>query len=339
MEIQKLCSDAGIVFLGWVRPPVKPAYLRYLGWLAKGKHAKLSYLENFKARESLDSILPDCKSVLVIGLPYFLAEENKNPGVAQYAQFADYHFLLKDRGEQVLAALKARNPELKGRVVVDSAPVLERALASKTFDGFIGKNTFYIHKTLGSYLLLGEILLDQLGDADERKPFESAIKTEGEGCGACKQCQVHCPTGALNHDYEIDSSKCLSYWTIEHRGLVPLKFWRWFEHYYFGCDICQKVCPYNIQLKEKTLPQAIPIRQYPELYEIATMGQSEYEKYFAGTPMTRAKKDGLRRNALIAMVVKKDPKLSEVLALCAKDPNEILRGTAQQAHEYLNQPI
>src|SRR5690606_6307703 len=149
-------------------------------------------------------------------------------------------------------------PGARTRVMVDTAPVLERALAAKTARGFIGKNTCYIHPLLGSFLMLGVVLTDIPLPSDERVPVDPARHLPSGGCGACRECQVHCPTGALDADYRIDAKKCLAYWTIEHRGVIPERFWPWIGTYYFGCDICQITCPYNMKDRHAKLAADIP---------------------------------------------------------------------------------
>ena len=131
------------------------------------------------------------------------------------------------------------------KIAVDSVPIFERAIAAKTEFGFIGKNTCYIHPKKGSFFLLGEIILDEVIKQDSKLAVETTKRTDLGGCGSCKRCQVHCPTGALDKEYELDANLCLSYWSIESRGIIPEKFWPWFSKFYFGCDICQLVCPYN----------------------------------------------------------------------------------------------
>ena len=154
------------------------------------------------------------------------------------------------------------------------------------------------------------------------------------GCGTCTLCQVECPTGALNEDYVIDSNRCLSYWTIEQRGTIPEKYWPWLGKYYFGCDICQLVCPYNKEASANQLDDKIPIRKYPSLFEIATMDQRKYEIAFGGTAMTRAKRNGLRRNALIAMTVTGDSRLGEAMARARVDGGYPIDETLVQIENY-----
>ena len=132
------------------------------------------------------------------------------------------------------------------------------------------------------------------------------------GCGTCKRCQVHCPTDALSNDFELDANLCLSYWSIESRSTVPEKFWKWFDKFYFGCDICQLVCPYNRGDIPHAKEEWVKLKNELDLFEVATMDQKFYEQTFGGSPMTRAKIQGLRRNALIAMTVSGDSRLEKL---------------------------
>jgi epoxyqueuosine reductase len=223
------------------------------------------------------------------------------------------------------------------RVVVDSAPILERALAARTSKGFLGKNTCYIHPRFGSSLLLGELITDVQLEPDAGAQVSPLVRTPEGGCGTCRRCQVHCPTGALSLDYQIDAEKCLSYWTIENRGPIPVEYWRYLEKFWYGCDICQNVCPYN-RPKTGTDFATLESRglQNLDLAEVAKMNQDFYEKTFGGSPMTRAKSDGLRRNALIAMVVTNHARLAEVLCLLAEtEPAGLMRETMNQIPSFL----
>ncbi len=332
----------GLQLLGVVTPNSTQAFERFNQWLDEGRHASMSFLErNSECREDPTRLLPGSQSVIVFGLPYYQGDTleealiGKNgPRVAQYARFADYHRELRKRGDRIGAQLKEAFPESQFRTVVDSAPLLERDLAAKTSEGFIGKNTCYIHPEKGSFYLLGEILSSKLLPIDEPAVVDPDQHLPTGGCGKCDRCQVNCPTGALNTDYSIDSNLCLAYWTIEHRGTIPEKFWPWLRLYYFGCDLCQLACPYNRGKTLPGLPSSLVSKVIPSLFEIATMDQNRYESWFGGTPLTRAKRGGLRRNALIAMKVTSDPKLHDAMRLCQFDSESPIAETLVQIENY-----
>ncbi|MCX6101629.1 MAG: tRNA epoxyqueuosine(34) reductase QueG [Proteobacteria bacterium] len=328
--LNKSIQEEGLYPLGIVPLFYSESYDHFRVWLQEGKHAGLHYLEKFdELRKEPEKLLPGSKVAIIVALPYSQGDtwppaDAESSRVAQYARFTDYHKLLKKIGQRLVEKWR-QDPEFFGhtfRVLVDSAPILERALAAQTKSSFIGKNACLIHPQQGSFLLLAEILTTYPFEIDE---FEK--KSE---CGTCTMCQVECPTGALNKDYVLDSNRCLAYWTIEHRGPIPEEFWPWLSQYYFGCDICQLVCPFNKESKSYQLPIKITPRETPSLFEVATMDQKRYETYFGGTPMTRAKRNGLKRNALIALYVTKDSRLEEALAQVKKDGGFPLEETVAQ---------
>lgn len=329
-EISAAAEREGLLFLGIVGLEYPEDYRRFRNWIAENRHADLKFLENHaELRAQPEGLLPGARSAVILGLPYFDAAA-EGPQVARYARFVDYHRVLREKAERVAAASL---PSDTVRVTVDSAPILERALAAQTRRGFIGKNTLYIHPDHGSFLLLGEILTgaDLVHDTPPR--IEPERKTREGGCGPCNLCQTACPTGALDRDYSIDAAKCLAYWTIENRGTIPERYWPYLAQYYFGCDLCQLACPYN--LRAKGPPSDWKVRTYPDLEKIAGMTQAEYEAYFGGTPLTRAKRGGLRRNALIAMAVTRHPGLERALARVPMDNEPVLEATVSQIHRYL----
>lgn len=309
LSIQAVVERRGLVFLGVVDLDLREDHARFSRWLEEGRHGEMTYLETSAVlRQSPTAVLPDAKSAVIVGLPYQPDAKTSGPKTAGYALYRDYHKVLRKQGAALAAEMAAAYPEAQWRAVADSAPLLERALAAKGQRGFIGKNTCYIHETEGSYLLLGEILTDQKIESEEK------LSEKVDGCQSCTLCQVECPTGALATDYQIDSRLCLSYWTIENRGTIPERFWPWLGEYWFGCDICQVACPYN--RGEKTSPRVLGFDRVsvPDLFEVAVMDQAAYLKHFSGTPMTRAKREGLKRNALIALHVTKHPRYEEALA-------------------------
>lgn len=332
-QIGAIVAAEHLVLLGVVPLAYPGEGERFARWLDSGRQAGMAYLTKYRElRNDPSQLLPGARCAIVVGLPYSDGDKfpiEGPPRVAQYGRLVDYHKLFREKGGRIADEMLRRSGATGhvARVLVDSAPLLERALAARTRVGFIGKNTCYIHPEHGSLLLLGEILTSLPLTTDVPAAIDPAKHLPDGGCGKCDRCQVHCPTGALNEAYSIDSNLCLAYWTIEHRGVIPLKFWPWLKHYYYGCDICQTVCPYNKNATENRLPAGIPKRSYPPLFEVATMDQAAYEKYFGGTALTRAKRNGLRRNALVAMAVTGDPRLGEAVELVGRDADETLLET------------
>lgn len=328
-QVEELATNRGLIFIGVSGLDVNQDFKWFSSWLSEGRHAGMAFLErHLKLRANPAELLEGRAShAMIFALPYQQEDRWKRTGfavpkIAMYARLKDYHRVLKQELEELMLELQQLGYQLTFRVTVDSAPLLERALASKSGQGFIGKNTCYIHPKHGSFLLLGEALIAwQPSEAFQQKiantkPRSSQERTSDGGCGTCKRCQVHCPTGALDQDYRIDARKCLSWWTIENRGPIPEEYWPWVGQYLFGCDICQLVCPWNrgkkTQLKTQSL---LKLKEDIDPYAIATMNQSTYESIFGGTPVTRAKREGLIRNALIALHTNKDERLLSALAV------------------------
>ena len=310
--IKEAVERVGLIYLGCVSLTEEPHYRHFRRWLARGYQAEMRYLENNQQlRADPRKFADGYHSALIVALPYGAGDRKQTtrPRVAQYARLKrDYHRLLRDK-LQIIASQDFSWSTSSYRITVDSAPLLERALASRSGRGFIGKNTCFISPQHGSYLLLAEILTSNPLPVDEQPPPAPNKRDSRQGgCGTCRRCQVHCPTGALNNDYTLDANKCLAYLTIENRGTIPKQYWQHLDNYFYGCDICQIVCPYNRGKTAKTETMTMPT-----LAEIATLSEQTYQRYFAGTAMTRAKRQGLIRNALIAMHVSNDPQLSSCL--------------------------
>ena len=315
--ISKISPSKGLIFFGCADLALEKDAVRFEQWLSEEKNAGMAFLENhIEKRTNPKALFPGSQSALCFALPYeHQCEQKTISKSAMYACFKDYHHVIKKNIGEILSEVFEQDEEFINnnfKVCVDSVPLLERALLAKT-SGFIGKNTCFIHTEHGSYLLLGVLLSKIKFKANEAKPVDHSIRSENGGCGTCSRCQTHCPTGALDEAYQLDARKCLSYWSIEHRGTVPQKYWKYFGEYYFGCDICQNVCPYNRHKKSRT--HDFHRNTDISLKQIALMDQKEYVAWFSGTPMTRAKIFGLKRNAILAMYALSDPDLREVCDL------------------------
>jgi epoxyqueuosine reductase len=339
--LSKNCQELGIHFFGHTDLHLLDHYQAFGEWLDRGDHAGMNFLiKSRPLRQSATSILPSAKSAFVMGLNYHLGDKlseyrtKQKPWIAQYARHSDYHKILWRRCELAVRQSVSEGENAPDfRVCVDSAPLLERAIAAKVDQGFIGKNTMWIHRALGSYVLLAIVLCDIEAPPSQLKSTMVALSRDQGGCGSCRRCQVQCPTNALVDDYRIDAKRCLSYWTIEHRGTIPFEFWSHIKDYVFGCDLCQLVCPYNRGMAQSS--QVPVLARSIDPYDLATLTESEYIKRFAGTPLTRAKRDGLRRNGLIAMAASHDRRLFDLMQNLDSDPSQLIRDTAQQCRDYI----
>ena len=341
VTVKSLAKKHQLIAIAAVGASKEKDYEFFSAWLKEGRHAEMRYLEkNLNLREYPFTLAEGSQTALVVGLSYahLSARHQKvpqsTPKAASYALLPDYHHLLKTKAQEFGKELVSDFPDVGRplRVCVDSAPVLERSMAGKeNSEGFIGKNTMYIHREYGSFLLLGIIFFEGSWSfvGNEKKVTSEAEKPHP--CGTCRRCQVHCPTGALDKDFVIDARKCLSYWTIEHRGLIPKEYWPHLAKYWYGCDICQDVCPHNrrVILDPELSQENLSTWKAPDLWDVATMNQKEYERMFGGFPFTRAKIYGLKRNALIAMYVTGHKKFDEAAKAALSDDYEVVRDTAR----------
>jgi epoxyqueuosine reductase len=232
---------------------------------------------------------------------------------------------MKDRLLRLLDFVKAEGgPGVEGRVYVDTGPVLEREVAARAGLGWFGKHTGLIHKRAGSWLLLGEILLNIELDYDT-----PAL----DHCGTCTRCIDACPTGAILEPYLLDSRKCISYLTIEVRGAIPAEMRAQVGDWVFGCDVCQEVCPWNRKAPVTEEP-AFAAREglgAPDLIELLRMDRAAFSARFRGSPIKRTKRRGLLRNAAVALGNSGDRQAVPALIEALNDPEALVRGHAAWA--------
>lgn len=264
-------------------------------WLSNGMQAGMSYMERNKEKRYDPTLLvEEAKSIISVLYNYYpdkkLTEED-NYKLSKYAYGKDYHFVIKEKLNDLLAFIEERKGKRKARIFVDSAPVLDKAWASRSGLGFVGKNTLLIHKKGGSFFFIGEIILDLELGYDEGK-------IETNHCGTCNACIEACPTGALK-PFELDAGRCISYLTIEHKGDLPEKLKGKMEDWIFGCDICQDVCPWNIRFAQ---PHHEPAFQPSESLlkmrkkDWQNLDRPMFKKLFKGTALERTGFKNLKRN-------------------------------------------
>lgn len=336
--LERLAGEQGLIYLTYNPVVLEEDFVFFEKWLENHNHAEMRFMENnLHCRKDPKELLKEGRSILSFGFPYYQGDigkfprEAEPPRIAQYARLRDYHKTLRKKLEKFTTRLKEElNEVFDYRIMIDSAPLLERSLAGRGAKGFIGKNTCFIQPHEGSWLILSELMLSlDLSNIASFKKVDASTRTEDGGCGTCKRCQVHCPTGALAEDFVLDARKCISYYTIEHRGVIPVEYWQYLPKYLFGCDICQLVCPYNRDAKPIDLSE-VYIKETPDLFDIVTMDQRFYEEAFGGTPVTRAKKSGLKRNALIAMFMNKDKRLEGALSFSREEKDPLVLKTIEQ---------
>lgn len=311
---------------GWFAPHVE----RLRQWIASGMHAELHYLaERFAERTVPERLLPGVRSAVALWLPHRCPTPERPPGatgrVAAYAWGRDYHNVTKKALRKLRRALLTMDPDCDMYLAADAGPVMERAFAERASLGWIGKSTMLIHPRLGTFGSLAVIFIDrELPAPAEKHPFR---------CGTCTACLVACPTGALSAA-GLDARKCISYWTIEHRGLIPRAMRPLIGEWVFGCDICQDVCPWNRDAPRADAERWRPSteRAWPDLIAWLMTDSATLLASLEGSPLKRALGEGLRRNALIVLAnVGHREALPAIEAVLAGDPDPVLRATAAWA--------
>lgn len=264
---------------------------RFTQWLEKGKHAKMSYMENYRDKRLNPRLLVEgARSIISVALNYYprqtLKEDQYQFG--WYAYGKDYHDIMKEKLNALFTFIQTQTTA-NGRVFCDTAPILERYWAWQAGLGWIGKNTQLIIPQAGSCFFLGEILLDIELDYD--LPMT-------EQCGSCKRCMDACPTKALEAPHQLDANKCLSYLTIENRGDIPSVYTTKMGNKIYGCDECQKACPWNRFATACTVPELQPSEAFLSMTkeEWSALTEEEYRKLFKGSAVKRAKYEGITRN-------------------------------------------
>ena len=291
-------------------------------FFAEGLHADMEWLRD-ERRTDPRLLLPGARAVAVFALAYF---DPAQPGgrVARYARGTDYHSILRRKLRKIRKALGAADPGLGTYGSVDWGPIAEKPWAQAAGIGWIGKNGCLITRTHGSWVLLGSLVLDR-----ECGPYD---EPHANFCGDCAACLPSCPTQAFPRPYVVDAGRCLSYQTIENRGVVPDDRK---ADWLFGCDACQEVCPWNRRFARPTNERGFAPRERGlwdvPLERLVRMDHAEWEERARGTAMARPKHFGTVRNALIAAGASGDRALLSACAERLADPNEGVRDAAAWA--------
>jgi len=257
-------------------------------------HGEMAYMANhFDKRLDPTLLVPGAKSVISLMYNYYtpdLQTDQEAPKISQYAYGKDYHFVVKDKLKELVYFIQENIGDFNGRIFVDSAPVLERAWAEKSGIGWVGKNTQLINPKSGSFFFLAEVICDLDLEAD------GPIK---DYCGTCTACIDACPTDAIVEPYQVDGSKCISYFTIELKDkVIPESQKGTFKNWMFGCDICQDVCPWNRFSKKHKTPEFEPHQDLLSMSKRDWQDLTEdiFQELFRKSAVKRTKFEGLKRN-------------------------------------------
>jgi epoxyqueuosine reductase len=354
-KIKAEARRLGFELVGITTPDPPPHFTTFTSWLNAGHHGEMHYLASPRSlshREDPRRILPECQSILVLGMRHAFPESippqtqaAKHPDggldstrhaplphadssessrgplgrIASYAWGDDYHLVIPPLLQALVAFIENQvGRPVPNRYYTDTGPILERDLAQRAGLGWIGKNTCLINPRSGSYFLLAEVLLGLELTPDQ--PFSS------DHCGSCTRCLDACPTQCILPDRTLDSNRCISYLTIELKTFISTELRSIMEDWVFGCDICQQVCPWNIRFAntkryhQLSVPQnlaPLPGLPRPPLLQELSLTTQEFNQKFKTSPVKRAKRRGYLRNVAVALGNHKEagsiPALSQAL--------------------------
>ena len=327
----------GFLLAGVTTPDPPPHLSAFENWLAQERHGSMDYLVTDRSRARRADprlILPECKSILVLALPYAdpkTAPVKENPNgikgqVAAYACGDDYHLVISERLQALVAFIeKQLGHSIPNRCYTDTGPILERDLAQRAGLGWIGKNTCLINPHHGSYLLLAEILLGIELEPDP--PFQT------DQCGTCTRCIEACPTQCILPDRTIDARRCISYLTIELKDDIPIDLRSFIGNWIFGCDVCQMVCPWNRFSASDGDPARAPREDipHPNLIHELELTSEEFNRKFKNNPIKRAKHKGYLRNVAVALGNSKNAAAVSALKKVWNYPEPMVREHANWA--------
>lgn len=297
--IRRESINLGFDAVGFARAQRLDEHAPYLQeWLAAGNHADMTWMEgHFEKRIDPRLLVEGTKSVVVVLFSYKPKDVQPAdaPQLAKYAYGTDYHIVMKEKLWQLLAKLQQEFPEADGRPFVDSAPVMDRVWAQRAGLGWIGKNSLLLNRQLGSFVLIGTLLLNvELVYADAAIP---------PSCGECNRCINACPTKAIVAPMVVDARRCISYHTIENRGDIPEKVQILMGNRAFGCDTCQDVCPWNLRVKPHGHQEFMPREAILSFSnsDWSSLSPESFASIFRQSAVKRAKYGGLMRNLSIAL--------------------------------------
>jgi epoxyqueuosine reductase len=327
--IKEKTRQLGFILAG-VTSCEPPAHFNiFEGWLNAGHHATMDYLASERSRSRRADpklILPECKSILALALPYSpFSRNNSDFQIASYALGDDYHDIIPPRLEEIIKFIEEQvGHPVPNRYYTDTGPILERELAQRAGLGWIGKNSMLIHPQNGSSFLLAEILLGIELEPDESFPTDH--------CGTCTRCLDACPTQCILPNRTLDASRCLSFLTIENKGDIPEDLRPPMQNWVFGCDICQQVCPWNrfSPPADSALKPSIPL---PIVTRDLLLTPSEFNQRFKRSPIQRAKRRGYIRNIAVAVGNTGNENDLPVLEKSANDEELLVKTHAQWAVE------
>ena len=300
LQIERFAKELGFDGFGVTREVSAKSIKKYKNWLSLGYEGEMSYMRrNVEKRSDLDLVLSEVKSVVCLRTNYLTADkgmefihDKEHGDISLYSLNEDYHDVLAQRHQNLEKKIKEEFNGCRTKPYVDTGPILEKPLAKNAGLGWIGKHTNLVTEGVGSYYFLSEILVDAV-----MEPSEPSL----DKCGTCRSCIDICPTQAIVAPYVLDSRKCISYLTIELKGVIPVEFRKAMGNHIYGCDDCQIVCPWN-SFAVKTDEDSFRARDGSfQLIELMSLNDEVFRKRFKKSPIKRTKRRGLLRNVAVAL--------------------------------------
>jgi len=332
--IKEKTRQLGFILAGVTSSEPPQHYNIFENWLNQNKHGSMQYLAEERSRirrADPKQILPECKSILVLALPYANLEIKNQEAEFQIAAYAlgdDYHDIIPNRLKQIVEFIEEQvGHPIPNRYYTDTGPILERELAQRAGLGWIGKNSMLINPQAGSTFFIAEILLGIELEPDE--PFPT------DHCGTCTRCLTACPTQCIHPDRTVNARRCISYLTIELKDEIPEDLRPQMENWIFGCDICQQVCPWN-RFSLSSDPAFEPKIPLPVSISDLALSSVEFKQRFKKSPIKRTKRRGYLRNLSVAVGNTGDKNNIPILEQAAQDDEPLVRSHAQWAIKKIN---
>lgn len=303
-KIREFAFELGFDLCGFSAAKEPSNSIFFKNWIDRGYYAGMEWMKRTSEKRINPSlVLENVKTIISVGVSYFFNERNSltkgniarlSGKIARYAQFIDYHIVIKEKLELLSRFILQHFTDAKALCYVDTGAVLERDFAQSAGIGFAGKHTNLINRRFGNWILIGEILTTVEFEPD---------KPEKNYCGKCRRCIDACPTDAIVAPFTLDSSRCISYLTIEHKGVIPIELRTKIGDHLFGCDDCLEVCPWNRFAKEGRL-MTESLKKLPlgiDITDILNLDNAGFKRMFGGTPVERTGLKRLLRNACVVL--------------------------------------
>jgi epoxyqueuosine reductase len=322
--IEDIAYALGFDGFGVASPKIGEEGENFSQWLSMGYAGEMAYMaRGEEKRRDINLILEGVKSIICLRKNYFTAEKGMDfldhpeiGDVSLYALNKDYHDIITPRLKELEEYIQEEFAGCKTKIYVDTGPILEKPLAQRAGLGWIGKHTNLLSQGIGSWYFLSEILVDVT-------LLESEMAENH--CGTCRSCIDICPTNAIVAPYVLDSKKCISYLTIELKGIIPIEFRKAIGNRIYGCDDCQIVCPWNSYAVKTDEPSFKQVDDTFLLTELILLDDDEFRRRFKGSPIKRIKRRGLLRNVAVALGNSKNMKAVPFLIKALEDKEPLIR--------------